>query len=233
MMVSMETKMTDMPEPLDAQPAGNVTRSIALIAAAAVATIFSAGAIVGVITAATEGGHALSIKAVLAVAVLIGIVGALIYAQWNLARRIRIGGGPLTGREKLNRNIMVGCGLLGAVMGALLVATNDSLSANAAPEPLAIFAEGPLPPVLALILALFWAVIMPAVAWFWHTRAIDEQEASAYRDGGYYAAYAYLIGAPAWWFLWRGGLLPEPNGVIIFCLFAAIWTIVWFWKKYR
>ena len=59
MMVSMETKMTDMPEPLDAQPAGNVTRSIALIAAAAVATIFSAGAIVGVITSATEGGHAL------------------------------------------------------------------------------------------------------------------------------------------------------------------------------
>ena len=33
--------------------------------------------------------------------------------------------------------------------------------------------------------------------------------------------------------LWRGGLLPEPNGTLIFCLFAIIWTAVWFWKKYR
>ena len=64
-------------------------------------------------------------------------------------------------------------------------------------------------------------------------RAIDEQEASAYRDGGYYAAYALLIGAPTWWMLWRGSFVPEPDGVAIFMLFALIWTAVWFWKKYR
>ena len=96
-----------------------------------------------------------------------------------------------------------------------------------------MFSDSPLPLALAVLLAVFWGVIMPVIAWFWHTRAIDEQEANAYRDGGYYAAYGYLMGAPTWWFLWRGGLLPEPNGTLIFCLFAIIWTAVWVWKKYR
>jgi uncharacterized membrane protein YphA (DoxX/SURF4 family) len=90
-----------------------------------------------------------------------------------------------------------------------------------------------MPPVVALMLVFFWAVIMPIIAWFWHKRAIDEQEASAYRDGGYYAAYAFMIGAPMWWILWRGGFAPEPDGVAIFMLFASLWTAVWFWKKYR
>jgi hypothetical protein len=74
---------------------------------------------------------------------------------------------------------------------------------------------------------------MPVVLWFWHTRAIDEQEANAYKDGGYYAAYAFLMLTPLWWLLWRGGLLPEPNGFAIYMAFSLVWTIVWLWKKYR
>ena len=232
-MVSMETHMTDMSELDGAEAEGNVGRSLAWITVAAIGTVFTAGAIVGVISAATEDGQALSLTAMALVAGLVAIIGALIYAQWNLARRLRIGGGPMTSREKLNRNIMVGCGLIGAVMGAALVATDGMMSDGTPTDPLAILTDTPLPIGIAVALAIFWAVILPAVAWFWHTRAIDEQEANAYRDGGYYAAYAYLIGAPAWWFLWRGNLVAEPDGTTIFCLFAIIWTAVWFWKKYR
>lgn len=228
-MVSMERQMADLPELETPEAEGNIGRSLAWITVAAIGTIFTAGAIVGVIAAATEGGQALSLTAMAIVAGLVAIIGALIYAQWNLARRIRIGGGPMTTREKLNRNIMVGCGLLGAAIGATLVATDGSIPS----DPQTMFSDSPLPLALAVLLAVFWGVIMPVIAWFWHTRAIDEQEANAYRDGGYYAAYAYLMGAPTWWFLWRGGLLPEPNGTLIFCLFAIIWTAVWFWKKYR
>lgn len=228
-MVSMETQMADLPE-LDGEEAeGNVGRSLAWIAVAGLGTVFTAGAIVGVIAAATEDGKALSVTAMAIIAALVAIIGALIYTQWNLARRIRTGGGPMTSREKLNRNIMVGCAVLGALIGALLVAMDGVMPSG----PITIFKDGPLPLAIAVLLAVFWAVIMPVIAWFWHTRAIDEQEAHAYRDGGYYAAYAYLIGAPTWWFLWRGGLLPEPDGVTIFCGFTIIWTAVWFWKKYR
>ena len=228
-MVSMETKMTEVPELEGAEAEGNVGKSLAWIAVAGLATVFTAGAIVGVIAAATEDGKVLSATAIAIIAALVAIIGALIYTQWNLARRIRIGGGPLTSRERLNRNIMVGCGLIGAAIGAVLVATNGTMQS----DPTTLFSDGPLPLAIAAALAVFWAVIMPVIAWFWHTRAIDEQEAEAYRDGGYYAAYAYLIGAPTWWFLWRGGLLPEPNGVAIFSTFAIIWTAVWYWKKYR
>ena len=228
-MVSMETQMADLPE-LDGEEAeGNVGRSLAWIAVAGLGTVFTAGAIVGVIAAATEDGKGLSVTAMAIIAALVAIIGALIYTQWNLARRIRTGGGPMTSRERLNRNIMVGCAVLGALIGALLVAMDGVMPSG----PITIFKDGPLPLAIAVLLAVFWAVIMPVIAWFWHTRAIDEQEAHAYRDGGYYAAYAYLIGAPTWWFLWRGGLLPEPDGVTIFCGFTIIWTAVWFWKKYR
>lgn len=228
-MVSMETKMTDLPQLDETEAEGNVGKSMAWIVVAALGTIFTAGAIVGVIAAATESGGSLSGIDIAIVAGMVAVIGALLYAQWNLARRIRIGGGPMTTREKLNRNIMVGCGLLGAVIGATLVATDGAMPS----DPQTIFSDSPLPLALAVLLAVFWGVIMPIVAWFWHTRAIDEQEANAYRDGGYYAAYAYLMGAPTWWFLWRGGLASEPNGTLIFCLFAIIWTAVWYWKKYR
>jgi hypothetical protein len=225
----METKMTDLPQLDETEAEGNVGKSMAWIVVAALGTIFTAGAIVGVIAAATESGGSLSGIDIAIVAGMVAVIGALLYAQWNLARRIRIGGGPMTTREKLNRNIMVGYGLLGAVIGATLVATDGAMPS----DPMTIFKDGPLPLAIAVLLAVFWAIIMPVIAWFWHTRAIDEQEAEAYRDGGYYAAYAYLIGASTWWFLWRGGLLPEPNGVAIFSTFAIIWTAVWYWKKYR
>ncbi len=228
-MASMETQMADLPELDTPEAEGNVGRSLAWIAVAAIGTIFTAGAIVGVIAAATEDGAGLSAKAIAIVAILVAIIGALIYAQWNLARRMRIGGGPMTSKERLNRNIMIGCGVIGAAMGATLVATDGAITAG----PSSIFNDDPLPMMIALMLALFWGVVMPLVAWVWHTRAIDEQEANAYRDGGYYAAYAYLIGAPTWWFLWRGGLLPEPDGIAIFMAFMLIWSAVWFWKKYR
>ena len=138
-MVSMETKMTDLPELDETEAEGNVGRSLAWIAAAALGTIFTAGAIVGVIAAATESGRTLSGIDIAIVAGLVAIIGALVYTQWNLARRIRIGGGPMTTREKLNRNIMVGCGLVGAVIGATLVATDGSIPS----DPQTMFSDSP------------------------------------------------------------------------------------------
>lgn len=221
--------MTDL-SPMDDAPAeGSIGRPIAWMAAAGLATVFTAGAIVGVIAASKEDGGALSTTAIAIIAAFVAIIGGLIYAQWRLARRIAASGGAMTRRERLNRNIMIACGVMGGLIGLVLAITSDTLTA----DPLTVFSEAPLPLALAILLALFWGAVMPVIAWFWHTRAIDEQEAHAYRDGGYYAAYAYLIAAPTWWFLWRGGILPEPNGIAIFIGFSLIWSSVWYWKKYR
>lgn len=134
----------------------------------------------------------------------------------------------LTKKERLNRNIMIGCILLGCIIAAILAITDT----NPYNGPFSTFGDAPLSAPVTIILAAIWGVMMPVFAWFWHRRAIDEQEAAAYRDGAYYAAYAYIIAAPCWWILWRGGLVPEPDGFAIFMAFNGIWLVTWFWKKY-
>lgn len=173
----------------------------------------------------------------IALAILLGfgaIIVTLVYAIWRNGQKLKESGETMSRREKLNRNIIVVCGLLGGVMGGVLAATGLLGSPDGAPfDPGSTLISGPIPTALALVLVFVWGVVMPAIAWFWHTRAIDEQEASAYRDGGYYAAYAFLILAPLWWLLWRGGMLPEPNGVAIYLTFSILWSAIWLWKKYR
>lgn len=195
--------------------------------------VMTAGAVAGYLAAhEAQGGGALGTAGIVTLCGFAAIIIGLAYAIWRNVSKMKASNEGLTRREKLNRKIVWGCGLAGGAIGLFLAFYETSVG-NSDTGPALIFADSPMPPVIALILAFFWAVIMPIIAWFWHKRAIDEQEASAYRDGGYYAAYAFMIGAPTWWMLWRGGVAPEPDGVAIFMLSASLWTAVWFWKKYR
>lgn len=225
MTVSVEPNMTDRPE-----TQSNRWRNPLLMVGAALFIVLTAGAIVGFVDAHNESGDTFTGMDVMIIALMAAIITGLAYAIFRLARRAKTYDGPLTRREKLNRNILVACAIAGAIVGGIL-----AIDGNGAPADVSVtaFSETPLPRAIAISLALFWGIAMPVTAWFWHTRAIDEQEAAAYRDGGYYAAYAYLIGAPLWWFLWRGGILPEPDGVVIFVSFSFLWCAVWYWKKYR
>jgi hypothetical protein len=128
-----------------------------------------------------------------------------------------------TKRERLNRNIMIACFIIGALTGVFLAILDPDYT---------VIAGSNIPAAAAIAFAVFWGIGMPILAYFWHKRAIDEQEAAAYRDGAYYAAYAFVIGAPTWWILARGGLVPPINGVVIFTIFNFIWLGVWFYKKY-
>jgi hypothetical protein len=229
--------MTDLTESIMVEPEngqGSNARRILWMAVSGLGIIITAGAVAGYLAGhQAQGGGPLGTASVIVMAVFGAIITGLGYAIWRNATALKREEANLTRRERLNRNIMIGCLLLGAVMGGTLAATGNLDITDPASGPLGIFDDSPMPVAVALAIVFLWAVIMPVVAWFWHTRAIDEQEASAYRDGGYYAAYAYLILAPVWWLLWRGGLLTEPNGVAIFCAFTFIWSAVWFWKKYR
>lgn len=209
-------------------------RSVMWMTLATLGIVMSIGAIAGFLSVDTSdsgesSGFALGFLVSLGI-----IIAGLSYAVWRNARKLQAGGANMTRREKLNRNIIVACGLVGGVIGVVLAAIGISGSRdNAEFDPISLLVTGPIPVPAALAIVFVWAVVMPAIAWFWHTRVIDEQEASAYRDGGYYAAYAYLMLTPTWWLLWRGGLLPEPDGVAIYLTFSLIWSAVWFWKKYR
>lgn len=179
-----------------------------------------------------QGGGPLGTAGIVTFSVFAALIAGLGYVIWTNSRKLKANSEPLTKREKLNRNILLGCGIGGGIVG-LTISLNSTLTASSDADAIDLFLNSSIPPLAALLLAFFWGVIMPVISWVWHKRAIDEQEASAYRDGAFYAGYAYLMGAPSWWFLWRGGLVPEPNGVAIFILFAIIWAAVWYWKKYH
>lgn len=131
---------------------------------------------------------------------------------------------PLTRRERGNRNMYIACMLLGAVIGMVLAMVNPDKS-------FAAFTNDPVPPILAGILAAIWGIGLPLMTIVWN-RYLDEQEAHAYRTGAYYAFMLYGIGAPVWWILWRGGLVPEPNGVIIYYATVMTCGIIWLRMKY-
>jgi hypothetical protein len=223
-----ETNMIDRDE-----IAGSNVRRMMWVIVSGLGIVMTAGAVAGYLAAhEAQGGGALGTAGILTLCGFAAIIIGLAYAIWRNVSKMKASNEGLSRREKLKPNMIYGFELVGGAIG-LLPAFYETIVGNSdAGRPL-LLADSPMPPVMALMLVFFWAVIMPIIAWFWHKRAIDEQEASAYRDGGYYAAYAFLIGAPMWWMLWRGGFAPEPDGVAIFMLFALIWTTVWLWKKYR
>jgi uncharacterized membrane protein YidH (DUF202 family) len=224
-----EARMGDLPK-LKGRDA-NPRRPMIWIALAAMATIFIAGMLHGVIDASIEKKKILSASNIIAIAVLIGTIAALIYAQWHWIKAIRNGSEPLTPRETLNRNFLMLFAVIGAFTGAGMIILLDP-SKNMSLLEILISYDKPIPISFSIFFVISWSIVTPIITWLWYSRAIDEQESNAYRDGGNYAAHAYMFIVPAWWMLWRAGLVTEPNGIIIFFVFIIIWSIIWLWKKY-
>ena len=98
-------------------------------------------------------------------------------------------------------------------------------------DPFALFSNGPVPLVAALVAIVGW-VLAVALSLQWH-RSVDEHEARTYEFGGLAGLYVYSVLAPAWWLGWRGGLLPAPDTMAIFAVVMAVWAIGWVWRRYR
>lgn len=135
----------------------------------------------------------------------------------------------LTKRQRLNRNLVIAMLLLGAVTGIAL----NLLGPQDPDIPFRGLSNIAITPLTAIILTIFWGIILPVMAYLWYQKSIDEQEAAAYRTGAFYAANAYIGLIPIWWILWRGGFTIEPDGMTIFIMFNCIWMGIWLWKKYR
>lgn len=184
------------------------------------------GMVAGFVAIHIQEGGALSRAAILFLA---GALFALAGCAWLLWREVNkpTGEEPLTSRERLNRNILIGCGALGGLIGLAMTLSQGRLDGR-----MEVFSSDPLPGGVALVLALLIGVLLPAVSIYWHRSAVDELEEEAYKTGALYAIYVYMTGAPVWWLLWRGGFVPAPDGIIIY--FATIITlgVVWFRKKH-
>lgn len=105
--------------------------------------------------------------------------------------------------------------LVGGVTGGIIGAREgDAVAAGRG------FLEGNIAPELAVTLtALF--LISTAVGTYYMLRQIDEHTMREQLWFSSYGATAFVIAYPAWFLLWKGGLLPEPHHLALFLIFYA------------
>lgn len=207
------------------QPTASPLWRWARIAGLSLAMIFLLGVAAGAVAAHLDDGGGFSLRVTgLIAAVLLLIAGC----AWLLRRDIRgaLPADPLTPKERLNRNILVACGLLGGVIGVALAVASPDIAEHG------VFSNAPLPVGLAIVLVIALGLLVPAISYYWHRHAVDEQEADAYRSGALAAMYVYMVVTPVWWFAWRGGFAPAPDGIVIYMATVAVLGVVWIWKKY-
>ncbi len=209
----------------DAPRIGGQIGRILLIVMASLCAIFSAGVIVGIVMGTIERGDGLGLRAIGLLAAAALFVTLALWGVLRTARSFNRAAGTPTSRERRGRIMIVLYIALGMGIGLVL--------AIAGPMPEGIFSNAPLPVGIALPLAFFIAVPLPVLCYYWHTRIADEQEANAYRIGALLALYAFWIAAPVWWLLWRGGLAPAPDGMILYMLTIVVAGVAWLIIKYR
>lgn len=186
------------------------------------------GVITGFLSAHMEaGGSTLNMTDYAILAAFIGVTLLLAFAIWKLLQQIKSIGEKASRREKTYNRFLIGSFLFGGGAGIALALTG-SFDANET----SLFATGAMSPMLAIIMAASIGLIMPAVTFYWHKNVVDEQEEAAYRFGALIAMYAFWFIAPVWWLLWRGGMLPEIDGIALYFITIFVTLIVWFWKKY-
>ena len=192
--------------------------------------IMTSGAISGYLSQRdAQGDGPLTTLDVSILGLFAAVILLLAFAIWRLFQQTKQSGERVPRRERMNNRIIWGYGIFGGIIGLTLALTGNMEAANE-PSP---FASGPMSPMLAVILAVAIGVVLPAITFYWHKHVVDEQEDAAYRAGALIAIYAFWFVAPVWWFLWRGGILPQTDGVALYFMTAFIALIVWFWKKYR
>jgi hypothetical protein len=224
--------MTDMMEarmdnPVEPRDGGG--RHVLWTMLAGIGIVFVAGGVAGYLSEhMVQGGGPLGTVGVVVLGVCALLIAGLAYAIWRSARKIRQGELSMARRDRMNQRTMVFSTLLGGLIALVLLVSSDVTTGDPS-----IFADAPIAPWVAVLLALVTGVGIPLLSWHWHNRVIDEQEADAYRSGALIAVYVYWIGAPSWWLLWRGGLVPAPDGIVIYLITIFTASIIWFWKKYR
>jgi hypothetical protein len=219
-MTATETAMTDEP----ANIGGQLGR-IGLIILGLFGAVFGVGVAAGLFAAHLDRGAPADLKLVVLLAGAMLFAAASAYLVYRSARAMKKAVGAPTTRERRNYTVLLLCGALGGAIGVALTLGGGT--------PLDAFSNSPLPTWLAVLLAVPIAVLLPIICVYWHRHAVDEQESAAYKLGALFGIYTYFIGAPTWWLLWRGGLLPAPNGIAIYMVTLSVTGVIWLWAKYR
>lgn len=184
--------------------------------------------IIGFLSAHHDAGGPMSAAGMVVLAAMgAGLVGgAAALFRWRGAAMA--GSATKAPSERANHRLLGWAGALGGLIGlAMAIAAMQNMGPDDSPSML----TGAIPTWFAISIALLWGVVMPVISWRWH-QVIDEHERDAYRDGAVAGYYVMAIGAPVWWFLWRGGLLPAVDAFWLFIAVIVASGAMWMWRKY-
>ncbi len=210
---------------MGAQAGAPRPKSVMRMLAFGTAILFLASVAVGYVVGWRRNHDAFDAELGIALGLFALLIGG---CAWLLFREVRkpAGSDPLTPKERINLNILIGGGLAGGVMSVMMAMVGSSTDAE-----MSLFSDRPIPPAFAIAMLVSLGLFIP-VCVYWH-RVVDEQEADAYKTGALWGMYVYWFGSAAWWFAWRGGFAPEPNGVSIYLITTFTVGAIWLWKKYR
>ena len=98
-------------------------------------------------------------------------------------------------------------------------------------DPIKAFSNSPLSPGVAIFAIAAWLLARALREW-WGRRS-DEHEQRAIDFGRRVGAGLFLAVTPAWWVAARGGLLPQPNVMILWAVTMLATSFGWSWYRGR
>ncbi|HWU95567.1 MAG TPA: hypothetical protein VN029_08205 [Sphingomonas sp.] len=110
-------------------------------------------------------------------------------------------------------------GLMGAGVGATLayLGDNDARSLSAG---------------WAVGVTLLYVICLPLGTWLF-LRQTDEVDLRDNLIACTAGIYFYTAVYPGWYFLWKGGLVPEPDHQLLFIGTMSVVAVIYFWKRLR
>jgi hypothetical protein len=102
---------------------------------------------------------------------------------------------------------------LGLVSGFFLGHSSRGLAELLGPEPV-------MPPAIAIGLCIAFAAAVAIGAWLMKKHMDEVERLNRYKAASL-AGTVYLSTYMVWFFLWKGGLVPEPMHVVLFLLFLV------------
>jgi hypothetical protein len=205
------------------EPSGNSElRNVSIALLAGGLLLFTCAYLVGYIAGTIAGGgpSTQSFLMIGALVAAIALVGFATFKFWPKTADI-----PISPSTAKSRNWLWAAAGAGVVIGIGFVALEG-------PDQNALFSNAPLTATAAAFGLFSWLVVVPIVTVMWW-RSIDEHEADSYRDAAMIACHAFLFITPSWWLAERAGWLPAQDPMVTFLIVSAIWTAVWFYRKFR
>jgi len=136
------------------------------------------------------------------------------FRKWPTLRQ----GEPDTPRNRRLSVAMIALVLFSVVVSIFFIQPNgDSISSE-------LYSNGPLPAHLALGAAGLWLLGMPLLTWLTR-KNLDEVERGHMMIGESVGVQFLTVAAPVWWLGFRGGMLPQPDAMILFVAVLVVASI--------